>query len=69
MGKRVKYIVKLTSKERESLTRPIKAGKTQAYRIKHASILLAADTNGPNERDKGYRCLAALPRQYGRQRS
>lgn len=52
MGKRVKYIVTLTSKERESLTRLIKAGKTQAYRIKHASILLAADMNGPNERDK-----------------
>ncbi|NIA07048.1 MAG: hypothetical protein GWP14_05345, partial [Actinobacteria bacterium] len=52
IGQRVKYIVTLTSKERESLTRLIKAGKTQAYRIKHASILLAADMNGPNERDK-----------------
>jgi len=52
MGKRVKYIVTLTSEERESLTRLVKAGRTQAYRIKHANILLAADANGPNERDK-----------------
>ena len=52
MGKRVKYIVTLTSEERESLTRLVKAGKTQAYRIKHANILLAADVNGLNEPDK-----------------
>ena len=43
MGKRVKYIVTLTSEERKFLTRLVKAGKTQAYRIKHANILLAAD--------------------------
>jgi len=52
MGKRVKYIVTLASAERQSLTRLVKAGKAQAYRIKHANILLAADANGPNEPDK-----------------
>ena len=52
MGKRCKYIVALTSKERESVAQLVKAGKTQAYRIKHANILLAADENGPNLKDK-----------------
>jgi len=42
MGKRVKYIVTLASAERQSRTRLVKAGKAQAYRIKHANILLAA---------------------------
>jgi hypothetical protein len=26
----------------------VKKGKTQAYRIKHANILLAVDADGPN---------------------
>jgi transposase len=43
-----KYIVTLTSEERERLTRLVSSGKDQAYRIKHANILLAADENGPN---------------------
>lgn len=43
-----KYIVTLTSQERELLTRLVSNGKDKAYRIKHANILLAADENGPN---------------------
>lgn len=47
MGTR-KYIVTLTSEERKRLTRLVSSGKDNAYRIKHANILLAADENGPN---------------------
>ena len=47
MGTR-KYIVTLTSEERECLTRLVSSGKDKAYRIKHANILLAANENGPN---------------------
>jgi hypothetical protein len=43
-----KYIVTLTSKERERLTRLVSGGQDKAYRIKHANILLAADENGLN---------------------
>ena len=43
-----KYIVTLTSEERERLTRLVSSGKDKAYRIKHANILLAADENGSN---------------------
>jgi len=38
----------------------VKKGKTQAYRIKHAHILLAVDADGPNWPDhqvaKAYKC-------------
>lgn len=47
MGTR-KYIVTLTSEERESLTRLVSSGQDKAYRIKHANILLVSDENGPN---------------------
>ncbi len=50
MNKR--YIVKLTSKEREELESLIRKGRTQAYRIKHANILLKVDANGPNWTDE-----------------
>jgi transposase len=43
-----KYIVTLTSEERQRLTRLVSNGKDKAYRIKHANILLAADESGPN---------------------
>jgi transposase len=43
-----KYIVRLTVQERKELQNLVKKGKTQAYRIKHAHILLAVDANGPN---------------------
>jgi transposase len=55
-----KYIVRLTAKERKELENLVKKGKTQAYRIKHANILLAVDANGPNWPDyqtaKAYKC-------------
>jgi transposase len=47
MGTR-KYIVTLTSEERQRLARLVSSGKDKAYRIKHANILLAADENGPD---------------------
>jgi len=42
-----KYIVRLTGEERTELEAMVKKGKTAAYKIKHANILLAADVNGP----------------------
>lgn len=45
MAKR--YIVRLAPEEREELQALVRKGKTQAYRIKHANILLAADAEGP----------------------
>jgi len=47
-----KYIVRLTAEEREELENLVKKGKTQAYRIKHANILLAVDADGPNLSDE-----------------
>jgi hypothetical protein len=55
-----KYIVRLTAEEKKELENLIKKGKTQAYRIKHANILLAVDADGPNWPDqqvaKAYKC-------------
>jgi transposase len=55
-----KYIVRLTAEERRELENLVKKGKTQAYRIKHANILLAVDADGPNWPDhqiaKAYKC-------------
>jgi transposase len=42
-----KYIVRLAPEERDELTALVRKGKTQAYRIKHANVLLAADADGP----------------------
>jgi transposase len=42
-----KYVVRLASEERDELTSLVRKGKTQAFRIKHANILLAADSDGP----------------------
>ena len=47
-----KYIVRLTDEERRELENLVKKGKTQAYRIKHANILLAVDADGPNLPDE-----------------
>lgn len=47
-----KYIVRLTAEERKELEILVKKGKTQAYRIKHANILLAVDADGPNLSDE-----------------
>jgi len=46
------FIVRLTSAERESLSELVSKGKTAAYRIKHANILLKADADGPSWTDK-----------------
>lgn len=55
-----KYIVQLTAEEKKELENLVKKGKTQAYRIKHANILLAVDADGPNWPDhqvaKAYKC-------------
>jgi hypothetical protein len=45
MAKR--YIVRLTVAEREQLEQLVSSGKSAAYRIKHAHILLKADADGP----------------------
>jgi transposase len=41
-----KYIVRLTEQEREQLDALIRKGKSAAYKIKHANILLKADADG-----------------------
>jgi len=55
-----KYIVRLTAEERNELEELVKKGKAQAYRIKHANILLAIDADGPEWVDEkaaeAYRC-------------
>ena len=55
-----KYIVRLTDQERKELENLAKKGKTQAYRIKHANILLAVDADGSDWPDtqaaKAYKC-------------
>jgi len=50
MAKRynAKYIVTLTSEERQELLELVQKGTAAAYKIKHANILLASDENGQN---------------------
>src|SRR5262249_61042602 len=54
------YIVRLTDDERQQLVYMTKIGKTAAYKIKHAHILLQVDANGPNWSDErvanAFRC-------------
>jgi transposase len=47
-----KYVVRLESEEREVLELLVKKGKTQAYRIKHANVLLVVDADGPDWSDE-----------------
>lgn len=47
-----KYIVRLTEEERVKLMALVSKGKTQAYRIRHASVLLKVDADGPNWNDE-----------------
>jgi len=47
-----KYVVRLDSDEREALELLVKKGKTQAYRIKHANLLLAVDRDGSDWSDE-----------------
>lgn len=42
-----RYVVRLSPEERERLQDLVDKGKTQAYRIRHAHILLKADAEGP----------------------
>ena len=46
-----KYVVRLSDSEREQLLAMIKRGRTAAYRIKHANILLKVDADGPGWTD------------------
>lgn len=41
-----KYVVRLSPEERERLQDLVSKGKTQAYRIRHAHVLLKADAEG-----------------------
>lgn len=41
-----KYIVRLTEEERQRLEEITRKGETQAYRIRHANILLKANADG-----------------------
>jgi len=47
-----KYIVRLTDEERGELESMVNKGKTQAYRIKHANVLLSVDADGPGWTDE-----------------
>ena len=49
-----KYIVELSSQEREELTTLVNKGKAAAYKRKHAEVLLKADQSneGPGWSDK-----------------
>lgn len=42
-----KYVVRLTAEERGQLDALVKRGKGQAFKIKHANILLVVDADGP----------------------
>ena len=42
-----KYIVRLSDEERRHLTELTRKGTAAAYKIRHAHILLKADTDGP----------------------
>ena len=42
-----KYIVRLTGEEHQQLEDLVSKGQTQAYKIKHAHILLKANAEGP----------------------
>ncbi len=47
-----KYIVRLRCDERKQLQDLVSKGRTQAYRIRHAHILLKADAEGPGWGDE-----------------
>lgn len=42
-----KHIVELNDEERQALKARIETGKSEAYKIRHAHILLKSDTKGP----------------------
>lgn len=47
-----RYIVRLSQEEQQYLKDLVSKGKTVAYRIKHANILLSIDVNGLNWTDE-----------------
>lgn len=47
-----KFIVRLSPEERQRLEELVSKGKTAAYRIKHANILLKVDADGPRWSDQ-----------------
>jgi hypothetical protein len=47
-----RYIVRLSEAERGQLKTLVSTGKTAAYRIKHANVLLAVDVEGPGWSDE-----------------
>ena len=47
-----KYIVSLTAAERSELEMLVRRGKTPAYKIRHAHVLLKVDANGPGWSDE-----------------
>lgn len=51
MGK-LKYIARLTAKERAELLELVNKGQAAAQKIKHANVLLKIDANGPNWSDQ-----------------
>jgi transposase len=55
-----KYIVTLTSEERQQLAQISRTGKASAYQITRARILLKADTSEPEEHWKDAEISAAL---------
>ncbi len=61
------YIVRLTDKEREYLEALVKKGRTAAYKIRHAHVLLAVDADGPGWIDEkaaeAYGCHASTVAQ------
>ncbi len=47
-----RYIVRLSEQEQEYLQDLVSTGKSVAYKIKHANILLNINVNGPNWTDE-----------------
>ena len=47
-----RYIVRLSKAEQQSLKDLVSVGKSAAYKIKHANILLKIDINGPGWTDE-----------------
>ena len=47
-----KYLVRLSKSERSLLREMVRKGKSAAYKIKHANILLKVDTNGADWSDE-----------------
>lgn len=61
-----KYVVRLTEEERARLDDIVRRGKTQAFKIQHARILLKVDANGPAWSDEkcadAFGCHVNTPR-------